>query len=104
MLHRVKELQIANRMNRVLKRHAIEIAHQIPGRIRLKSPIWKNNPRTVNPIIQQLRNETRIFSIEYTTETGSLIITYDNSPVDQMRQFESWVEQIERILIEGERQ
>ncbi|EKN69072.1 hypothetical protein BABA_11601 [Neobacillus bataviensis LMG 21833] len=103
MLHKVKELQLANRMKKVLKRHGIEIAHQIPGRIRLKSPVWRNNPQMVNPLIQQFKNETRIFSIEYTAETGSLLINYDHSPVDHVMQLEAWVEKIESVSFEGEK-
>ncbi|MFJ5714091.1 HMA2 domain-containing protein [Neobacillus sp. NPDC093127] len=104
MLHKVKELQLANRMKKVLKRHAIEIAHQIPGRIRLKSPNWKNSPHIVNQLINQFKHETRIFSIDYTAETGSLLITYDYSPIDHIKQLEAWVEQIESVSIEGEKQ
>ncbi|KLT16602.1 hypothetical protein AA980_18810 [Neobacillus vireti] len=91
-------------MKKVLKRHAIEIAHQIPGRIRLKSPHWKNNPHSVNQLIDKFKHEKRIFSIDYTAETGSLLITYDYSPVDHIKQLEAWVEQIESVSLEGERQ
>jgi hypothetical protein len=99
MLNKVKELQLANRINKILKRHSIEVAHYIPGRIRLKSIFWKSNSIAVNHLIDYFKSETRIFSIQYTSETGSLLITYDCSPVDNVKQLEVWVEQIETISV-----
>lgn len=99
MLNKIKELQLANRINKILKRHAIEVAHYIPGRIRLKSLYWKNNHIVVDYLIDHFKKENRIISIQYTSETGSLLITYDCSPVDNVKQLEAWVEQIEKISL-----
>ncbi|PAE33312.1 HMA2 domain-containing protein [Bacillus sp. 7884-1] len=99
MLNKVKELKLANRINKILKTHSIEIAHYIPGRIRLKSIFWKHNPDTVSQFVHNFKNESRIYSIQYTPETGSLLITFDCSPVDNVKQLELWVEQIERISL-----
>lgn len=99
MLNKVKELMLAKRVNKILNRHSIEIAHYIPGRIRLRSTLWKHNPNTVGQLISHFKGESRIHSIQYTPETGSLLISYDSSPVDNVKELEQWVEQIERISV-----
>ncbi|MBY0123764.1 HMA2 domain-containing protein [Bacillus sp. S/N-304-OC-R1] len=95
MLNKVKELQLFNRMNKILKKHSIEVIHNIPGRIRLRSVFWKSNTELVNKLIKHFENDPAIYSISYTAETGSLLITYDSSPIDHMKQLEAWMEQIE---------
>ncbi|CRK81433.1 HMA2 domain-containing protein [Neobacillus massiliamazoniensis] len=101
MLKKVKELTLASRIQKMLKRHCIEIVHYIPGRIRLQSIFWKNNYDTVGQLICHFENEARIYSVQYTPETGSLVFTYDGSLADNVKLLEAWAEKIERILLKG---
>ncbi|PLR95524.1 HMA2 domain-containing protein [Bacillus sp. T33-2] len=103
MLNKLQELRFVNRINKILKKNCIEIAHFIPGRIRLRSTLWKNNAFQVKQIISHFENESRIVSIQYSPETGSLLINYDCSPVDSVAQIELWVEQIERLSLKVNR-
>ncbi|WP_307330768.1 HMA2 domain-containing protein [Evansella vedderi] len=98
MISTIKKVLYMNKIKNLLKQHQITVLHFIPGRVRLASPHWKDETYILRRIIEELRSEERIFSVVYTKETGSLLITYNKDPVHNEKQIESWFERLSNIL------
>jgi hypothetical protein len=100
MISTIKKALFAKRINHLLENHQITILHYLPGRIRLGSPLWKNESSTLNYLIEELKSEKRIHSISYTKETGSILVTYDATPYDA-NQIQIWFRKLERVFNES---
>ncbi|HTZ40536.1 MAG TPA: hypothetical protein VMB77_10275 [Syntrophales bacterium] len=50
--------------------------HEVPGRMRVKSPLVKNNPRAANDIKNLLSLIHGVNSTEFNLTTGSVLIYY----------------------------
>jgi hypothetical protein len=98
---------IAKRIQKILVNNQIKIIHYLPGRIRLKSPLWLNKAKFMNYLVEELEKEPRIHSAKYTGETGSLLILFDITPLDDYSQIEQWLKKVESITynmhMEGEK-
>lgn len=55
----------------------LQIAHQVPGRIRMKIPSAKGNPARLEEYRETLSAIPGIESIEVNPETGSVVLKYD---------------------------
>ena len=55
----------------------LQIAHQVPGRIRMKIPSAKGNPEQLEDYRETLSLIPGIESVEVNPETGSIILKYD---------------------------
>jgi hypothetical protein len=64
----------------------LKIAHQVPGRIRMKIPSAKGDPARLEEYKQTLSAIPGIESIEVNPDTGSVVLKYDP---DQHREFHS---------------
>ncbi|MCX7913582.1 MAG: hypothetical protein N2511_03240 [Thermodesulfovibrionales bacterium] len=51
--------------------------HNVPGRLRIKSPILKNNKIAVNDVFCTLNSLSGIDNVDINPTTGSLLINYD---------------------------
>ncbi|MCX8030260.1 MAG: heavy-metal-associated domain-containing protein [Thermodesulfovibrionales bacterium] len=51
--------------------------HNVPGRLRIKSPFLKNNKNAANDVVSSLNNLSGVDSIDVNLTTGSLLINYD---------------------------
>lgn len=102
--HALAVKQVHKRIHKLLINNKIQVLHFLPGRIRLSSPIWIKNPKIVEYLIAELEREPRIESATYTKETGTLLILYDKSPLQELSQIEQWLEKAERLthLLEKE--
>jgi Heavy metal associated domain 2 len=60
----------------------LEIAHQIPGRIRMKVPSAKGNPEQLESYKEILGAIPGIESIDVNPETGSIVLRYDPKAQD----------------------
>jgi hypothetical protein len=96
----LSNLMIVTRMQKLLIKNQIKIVHYIPGRIRLKSPLWINQA-SVNRLVEELEKEPKIISVNYTKETGSLLIQFDKSPVNDFSLIELWLKKAEYITQNG---
>jgi hypothetical protein len=101
MITTIKKALYAKRINHLLETNQITIIHYLPGRIRLGSPMWKNDSSTLNYLIEELKTEKRIHSITYTKATGSILVTYDTTPVSDTNQFQIWFRKLERVFNES---
>ncbi|MFC3882489.1 HMA2 domain-containing protein [Bacillus songklensis] len=90
MLKQVAYLHQLKKYERCLNKHHIQIAHFIPGRIRLKSDLWKQNERLLQELMDVIKSEPYVQSVEYVTITGSMVIEFtlkDNPPIEQIDQW-----------------
>lgn len=63
--------------------------HHVPGRLRVKSPHLKRNPRRAEEARQHLGGIEGVLSAEANPLTGSLLITYDARRVGAEALFDS---------------
>ena len=63
---------------------AYTVAHQLPGRIRLKVPRLKQDQEYTNKLTALLKADARITEVRVTASTGSLSISYDASESSEM--------------------
>jgi len=59
------------------KKHKLEIAHQIPGRIRMKVPSAKGNPEQLEAYKETLSLIPGIEQVQVNPATGSIVLKYD---------------------------
>jgi len=63
---------------------SVRVAHALPGRIRLKVDTIKHDAQRAEELGSKLRTVPGIRSVEANPVTGSLLLTYDESPADSM--------------------
>jgi cation transport ATPase len=61
----------------------VQIAHQVPGRIRLKVPKVKENPELIEQIKQMFNVIPGIEEVTVNPTTGSVVLHYDTDHHDQ---------------------
>lgn len=90
MLKQVAYMHQLKKCERRLNKHHIYIAHFIPGRIRLKSELWKQNEGLLQSLMNVIKEEPYVQSVEYVTITGSMVIEFtfkENPPAEQIEQW-----------------
>ncbi|MCM3769019.1 HMA2 domain-containing protein [Priestia aryabhattai] len=87
-------------VERKLHKLQINLVHFIPGRIRLRSTVWKENKRLVELIISNLKSQVLVYDALFTPDTGSLLITYNASHMTNNKEIEEWFQLIEQIYQE----
>ena len=76
---------------RRLNRNQIEIAHFIPGRIRLKSERWKHNERFLQKVKTVIEKEPFVNRVNFEVVTGSLLIEFQFKEMPAIENVHSWV-------------
>src|ERR1700761_1158973 len=61
----------------------VQVAHQVPGRIRLKVPNVKDNPELVDQIKQMFNVIPGIEGVTVNPTTGSVVLQYDTDKHDE---------------------
>jgi hypothetical protein len=61
----------------------VQVAHQVPGRIRLKVPNVKDNPELVDQIKQMFHVIPGIEDVTVNPTTGSVVLRYDTDKHDE---------------------
>jgi hypothetical protein len=101
MIPVIKKMVFMNRVQRILNQHQITILHYIPGRIRLKSPQWKKDTGIINRLVDEIKKEGHNCSVSFSKETGSLLFTYDATPVNDVNKIEAWFEFLNKVCNES---
>ena len=97
MLGKITEYIFFKHVERKLGKYDIRMLHFIPGRIRLQSLRWKTNVTLFEKVVKELQVQPLVFSVEPTTVTGSLVITYDASYVTNIQELESWFRVLDQV-------
>ncbi len=100
ILMSIKEKILMKYVERKLHKLQIDLVHFIPGRIRLRSTVWKENKRLVELIISNLKSQVLVYDALFTPDTGSLLITYNASHMTNNKEIEEWFQLIEQIYQE----
>lgn len=77
MLTKIKELVIRKKIKHLLKKYDVELTHYTPGRIRVKLFNWENKREMLQQLIGELETDVDVESIEFTEQTGSVLIFYN---------------------------
>lgn len=97
MIGKITEKIMLKHVERKLGKYDIKLMHFIPGRIRLQSPIWKQNVLLINKVIAKLKEQILVYDVQFTESTGSLLFTYDASYVTDVRELESWFNIVDEV-------
>ena len=97
MIKEALYLKQLKKYERKLNRNQIEIAHFIPGRIRLKSEIWKHNEHILQELQTVIEKEPYVNRINFEVVTGSLLIEFQFKEMPTIENVHLWVEQILQI-------
>ncbi|MED3916241.1 HMA2 domain-containing protein [Priestia megaterium] len=96
----IKEKILMKHVERKLHKLQIDFVHFIPGRIRLRSTVWKENKKLVELIILNLKSQALVYDAVFTPDTGSLLVTYNSSHMTNNKEIEEWFQLIEQIYQE----
>ena len=97
MLKESLYLNQLKKYERRLNRNQIEIAYFIPGRIRLKSELWKQNKRFLQNVQTVIKTEPYVRRINFEEVTGSLVIEFQFNEMPSIERVNLWVEQILQV-------
>ncbi|MED4351942.1 hypothetical protein P9265_06275 [Schinkia azotoformans] len=98
MLGEFKNKLIKKRIESLLRKYGIQVKHSLPGRIRLGFPGWKEREEKVLRLIEEMKLDPDIASIEFTKETGSALIYFNQNSDNQSNSFNRWLSIIEKYL------
>lgn len=59
--------------------------HNVPGRLRVKTPLVKGNPTRATQVEELLSSREGILSVVSNIVTGSVVINYDTTVIDETR-------------------
>mgnify|MGYP006299876537 FL=1 len=59
--------------------------HQVPGRLRVKSPCLKHQPIKCQRVVAHLSGHTGIDKVKVNHLTGSIVVTYDPADIGEER-------------------
>ena len=62
----------------------LQVAHQVPGRIRMKVPSGKDNPELLEQIKQTFAAIPGIHQVSVNPATGSIVLQYDTDKHDEL--------------------
>lgn len=90
MIGKITEKVMLSHVEKRLRKYNIQLVHFVPGRLRLKSSLWKEEDDLIHILVCKLKEQVLVYDAQFTKETGSLLITYDASHVGDMRELQSW--------------
>ncbi|MGD6818752.1 HMA2 domain-containing protein [Metabacillus sp. 84] len=96
MLTAVRDFFFAKRMNTVLQRNGVFLKHFIPGRMRLLFPNWRDYEKRMWMLIEEMKQDPDIHSIDFTKETGSALILFNPEAAAQPLALKRWLRVIEK--------
>ncbi|MBM7705061.1 HMA2 domain-containing protein [Metabacillus iocasae] len=90
----LKKAMIAHQLKRWEKefnRHEVYVKHFIPGRIRLFSPLWKDNESLIKEVRQLIEREHTVMAVKETIETGTILIEFNSQREVQRDELVRWM-------------
>ncbi|WP_369125256.1 HMA2 domain-containing protein [Alicyclobacillus fastidiosus] len=69
----------------------IEVAHASPGRIRIKSPLWKNHKTIGERLRVWATEEQSVIEAVHNIDTGSILIRYHTFAPINPESIEAWL-------------
>ncbi len=73
----MKEKISQKKIQSALTKYDIELKHFLPGRVRVQVLHWKEREQILQTLLDDIRNDQSIYSVEFTSESGSVLIHYD---------------------------
>lgn len=56
--------------------------HQVPGRLRVRTPLVKKDPECAQSLVRTLQQFRGVHSVKVSVTTGSIVVSYDDTSVD----------------------
>ena len=92
MLNKLKELAIRHKLSSLLERYHVELKHYIPGRLRVVIRNWHTNADQIMMLVEDLKTDPDVNSIEFTKETGSVLIHFNPEAVENRQAIDRWIQ------------
>lgn len=91
MLTKIKGFVVRNKVESLLNKHDVELLHYTPGRIRVKLLSWKNKEYMVQGLIDDLRKDQDVEAVEFTEQTGSVLIFFNHAALENPNAHGRWL-------------
>lgn len=91
MLHKLKELAIRHKLSTLLERYHVELKHYMPGRVRVVIRNWRTNADQIMLFVEDLKKDSDVHSIEFTKETGSVLIHFNPDALENRQAMDRWM-------------
>lgn len=92
MLANVKKRVIQHKIDKLLAQYGVKVLHRTPGRIRLKIEGWQQHEELFQQLLREVRHDTAIESVQFTPETGSILIYYIEDAHKNHETQQRWLE------------
>ena len=83
MLQAISEMIVRRNIEKALLPYGIRVVHFIPGRLRVQLHGWGEREVHLTSLITELKKDKSVTSVQFTKETGTALIYYDHSSVNE---------------------
>lgn len=92
MFAKLKNGVVQLKIRSLLERYQVEVLHHTPGRVRVRIKNWKDNRSLLKNLMEDIRLDPAVESLEFTEETGSILIHYHRDQVRESAAHNRWQE------------
>ena len=90
MLTKIKEQVIKKKVTSLLKKYDVVLKHYMPGRVRVVLSNWKDKKVLLHQLIADLKTDPDVISINFTEETGSVTIQFNQAEIVNPNTQQRW--------------
>lgn len=98
MLEQIQNKIASKKVEALLKKHGLQVKHFLPGRIRIAMPNWQANEAKVLSLIEEMKNDPDITSVEFTKETGTVLIYFNKDAITHPTTLNRWKTTIKKYM------
>lgn len=96
MLKRITEKISQHKVESLLGDYGIELKHYVPGRVRLRIKQWELRKNSINELLLEMKNDQDIQSVDFTPETGSMLIYYNHEASQLKSTQKRWLSTLQK--------
>ena len=98
MLEIIQNTIIRKKVDNLLNAYGLELKHFLPGRLRVVILDWQSREEMVLDLISEIKNDADVTSIEFTKETGSVLIYFNKEAMNKPEVLNRWKTKIEKYM------
>ena len=98
MLEIIQNTLIRKKVEHLLTQYGLELKHFLPGRLRVVILDWRSREEMVLDLLSEIKNDADVISVEFTKETGSVLIYFNKEAMNQPKVLNRWKTKIEKYM------
>lgn len=83
MMEKIQKMVASKKTQFFLSQYGIELKHFLPGRVRIGIPNWRTQEEKLYNLINELRADPDITSVEFTETSGTALIYFNKDAMLQ---------------------